>query len=99
MLHAQNQSSGLRPPQQSPNIAQSTAKTHPAHFDPSALTLRALYKLIGGVGALSAEDTPKASASTHVTGDDPCPNAFPALVLSVCACIALSCGFDAMSIS
>ena len=90
MLHAQNQTSGLGPPQQTPDITQSTAKAHAAHFDPSALTLRALYKLISGVGPLSAEYTPKASAATHVTGYNSCPNALPTLVLSISTCIRLS---------
>lgn len=58
MLHAQHKASSFRPPEQASDIAQSTAKADPTHLDPSALTLRTLYKLVGRVGALPAKHPP-----------------------------------------
>lgn len=88
MLHAQHKASSFRPPEQASDIAQPTAKADPTHLHPSALTLRALYKLIGRVGALPAQHSPQACPTAHITWYDTCADALSAFVFSIGTCAA-----------
>lgn len=88
MLHAQHKASSFRPPEQASNIAQPTAKADSTHLDPSALTLRALYKLIGRVSTLSAKHPPQACPTAHITWYDTCAHTLSAFVFSICTCAA-----------
>ena len=88
MLHAQHKAGSFRPPEQASDIAQPTAKANPTHLDPSALTLRALHKLIGRVGALSAKHPPQACPTAHITWYDTCADALSAFVFSIGTCAA-----------
>ena len=85
MLHSQNQACGFRPSEQASDVAQPTAKTHSTDFDPPALTLRALHKLIGGVGSLSTQSSPQACSSTQVTWHHASADTLTTLILHFCA--------------
>jgi len=86
MLHAQHKAGSFRPPEQASDIAQPTAEADPTHLDTSALTLRALYKLVCRVGALPAKHPPQACSTAHITWYDTCPDALSAFVFSIGTC-------------
>ena len=86
MLHAQHKAGSFRPPEQASDIAQPTAKADSAHLDASALTLGALHKLVGRVGALPAKHSPQACPTAHITWYDTCAYTLSAFVFSIGTC-------------